>query len=279
MRCTKAIIPVAGFGTRRLPLTKAIEKSMVPVGNHPVIDYIVDDCVQAGITDIIFVVGEQHAQLKTYFGSNEALEAYLAQKNKPEQLQEVQQLSKKANFQYVVQDQNQPYGTATPLWLCRDLIEPDEKFLFISGDQFYFHADGGSEAAHVLQAAQDAGTDAAMLAVEVPWEEVYKYGIVKTQVKDGIELYESIVEKPAIADAPSNLNNGTFWLLDAGIFPYADIYMQQAHDTEYYVTDIANNYVADGHTMAVVRAQGEYLDCGTVEGWLKTNNRVLNIDK
>lgn len=275
MICTKAIIPVAGFGTRRLPLTKAIEKSMVPVGNRPVIDYIVDDCVKAGITDIIFVVGENFEQLKTYFGTNKLLEEYLDAKGKAEQLEQVRQLSQKANFHYVVQDQHQPYGTATPLWLCRELIEPEEKFLFISGDQFYYQPDGSSEAAHMLAAAARAGTDAAMLAVEVPHEEVYKYGIVKTIQQDNVELFESIVEKPSVEDAPSNLNNGTFWLLDAGIFPYADAYMKEAHETEYYITDIANNYVADGHSMLVVRAKGEYLDCGTVEGWLKTNNRVL----
>lgn len=275
MNCTKAIIPVAGYGTRRLPITKSIEKSMIAVGNRPVIDYIVDDCVKAGITDIIFVVGEKFDQLATYYGRNELLEEYLKAKGKHQQLEEIISLSSKANFRYIVQDQHQPYGTATPLWLCRDMVKKDERFLYVSGDQFYYHPDGGSEAEHLLKSAEAAGTDSAMLAVEVPRDEVYKYGIVKTRKQGHVELYETIVEKPTVKEAPSNLNNGTFWLFDSAIFPYAEAYMDEPRDTEYYVTDVANNYVADGHTMATVRAKGEYLDCGTVDSWLHANSVVL----
>ncbi len=275
MNCTKAIIPVAGYGTRRLPITKSLEKSMLPVGNRPVIDYIVDDCVKAGITDIIFVVGESFEQLKTYYGRNDLLEEYLEAKGKRDQRQEIIDLSKKARFQYIVQDQHQPYGTATPLWLCRDMVPEGEQFLYVSGDQFYFQPDGGSETEHLLKAAAEAGTDSAMLAVEVPHVEVYKYGIVKTRKEGDLELYESIVEKPSVEEAPTNLNNGTFWLFNADIFEYAETYMDQQRDTEYFVTDVANNYVADNHTMLAVRAKGEYLDCGIVDGWLHANNVVL----
>src|SRR5687767_1023195 len=101
MKIKKAIIPVAGYGTRRLPITKAVEKCMLPVGNRPIVDYVVEDCLKAGITDIIFVVSEQFEQLQNYYGNNELLEEYLKGKGKTAQLQEVRELARKAKFHYV----------------------------------------------------------------------------------------------------------------------------------------------------------------------------------
>src|SRR6476659_3713685 len=87
MNITKAIIAVAGYGTRRLPITKTLEKCMLPVGNRPVVDYLVQDCIEAGITDIIFVVNERHEQIKHYYtGRNESLEAYLEKNGKSDEL-------------------------------------------------------------------------------------------------------------------------------------------------------------------------------------------------
>lgn len=82
MKCTKAIIPVAGWGTRRLPITKTIEKCMLPLGNRPVVDYAVQDCIAAGITDIYFVVGEQSTQIRDYYRSNVDLNDYLKRNGK-----------------------------------------------------------------------------------------------------------------------------------------------------------------------------------------------------
>src|SRR5690349_8132591 len=108
MTCNKAIIMMAGYGTRRLPITKALEKYMLPIGNRPVIDYIVEDCLKAGITEFIFVVGEEFDQLKRYYGQNQILEEYLEIKGKTDELEEVRRLNRKARFRYVVQDQYQP---------------------------------------------------------------------------------------------------------------------------------------------------------------------------
>lgn len=276
MKVTKAIIMAAGYGTRRLPITKSIEKSMLPIGNRPLIDYVVKDCVDAGIKEIIFVVGENFEQLKTYFGRNQLLEEYLEAKGKHDQLKEAIALSEQAKFHFIVQDQHQPYGTTVPLWLCRDMFEPGEKFLFISGDQFYHHDDGGSETAHFLAQAQKAGTDAAMLVTEVDPSEVYKYGIVKLKTQHGVELFDGIIEKPSIKQAPSNLNNCSFWLFGTDIFEYAQRDMRRERTGEYQITDVANEYASEGHGLAVIRAKGQYLDGGTVEGWLKANNVVLS---
>jgi UTP--glucose-1-phosphate uridylyltransferase len=272
MRCKKAIIPVAGYGTRCLPITKAIEKCMLPVGNRPIIDYVVEDCLRAGIEEIIFVVGENFEQLKRYYGHNTLLEDYLQDRGKTAELEKVRSIGGQARFRYVIQDQYQPYGTSVPVWLTRYLVQPDESVLVVFGDQFFFRKDGASELADFVAQAEAAGTPSAMMAVEVPWEEVSSYGIVATKKQGDVELYEQIIEKPSREEAPSNLNNASCFILSHGIFPYLEQNVNQKTTGERYITDAINAYVNDGHQMAVVRAQGDYLDCGTTASWLRTNN-------
>jgi len=274
--CTKAIIPVAGFGTRRLPITKAIEKCMIPVGNRPVVDYVVQDCIKAGITDIIFVVGEDFEQLKHYYGRNISLEEHLTGKGKQQQLDEIRGLSKGARFHYVIQDTYQPYGTSIPVHLARDFINEGERFVVVFGDQFIYRQDGSSELASFMRRAAETAADSAMLAVEVPMEETVNYGIVAYQEKDGVRLYEKIVERPATpADAPSNLNNASFFIFESNILPFISANAEQEMEGEHYIIDAINDYVAAGSSIAVLDVEGEYLDCGNVQGWLHANNRVL----
>ncbi len=275
MNCTKAIIPIAGYGTRRLPITKAIEKCMLPVGNRPVIDYVVEDCIRAGITEFMFVVGEEFDQIRRYYGQNQLLEEYLEHKGKTKELEEVQALNKKARFHYVVQDQYQPYGTAVPVWLCRHLIKPGEKVLVVFGDQFFYRQDGGSELADFIAQAEQAGTPSAMLANEVAWEDVSHYGIVVTKKDADRELYQKIIEKPSRQAAPTNLSNASCFVFDPGIFPFIDDNLEQEFEGEHFLTDPLNAYAAAGNDIAVIRAKGEYLDCGTTEAWLHTNQRIL----
>lgn len=273
MRCTKAIIPVAGFGTRRLPLTKAIEKCMIPVLNRPVVDYIVQDCLAAGIRDIYFVVGESCEQLKRYYGRNAALEEYLA-KHAKDQLLELIKSPENATFHFIIQPFDGRYGTSVPVWLCRDVIEEGEKVLVIMGDQFMFNSDGASEAAHFLAAAEAADTPSAMLAVEVLPQDVSKYGIIEVESRGGHDYFKQIIEKPAPEVAPSNLNNASFYLFDKLFFSFLDAEMHRIRSDEHVITDPLNAYVQAGNAIAVIRNRGEYLDCGTVEGWLYANQRV-----
>jgi UTP--glucose-1-phosphate uridylyltransferase len=273
--CKKAIIAVAGFGTRRLPITKALEKCMLPVGDRPIIDYVVEDCLKAGIEEFIFVVGEDFQQLKRYYGHNQLLETYLEDKGKITELQEVQTLAGKARFRYIIQDQHQPYGTAVPIWLARYLVHPDEKVLVVFGDQFFYRKDGSSEIKDFIANAAATEAQAAMLAVEVPWETVSQYGIVSTVKQGNVELYEHIVEKPTREAAPTNLNNGSCFLFGHDIFPFLEQNVNTEQPGEHYITDALNAYAAAGNNIAVIRAQGEFMDCGTTDGWLYTNNRIL----
>lgn len=276
MNCTKAIIPVAGFGTRRLPITKAVEKCMLPVLNRPVIDYIVQDCIKAGIREFYFVVGEDCVQLRNYYSRNLSLEQHLSDNNKQEMLELITPPSN-ISFNFIVQKQgkDQPYGTSVPVWLARDIIDDEtEKVLVIMGDQFMYHPDGGSEAKYFFEAAKAANTPSAMLAIEVPHKDVNKYGIIATKTQGNCELFTHIVEKPKVEDAPTNLNNASFYLFDKTFFEFLQVDIDRAHDGEFMITDPLNEYVAVGNDIAVIRSAGEYLDCGTVDGWLYANNRL-----
>lgn len=271
--CTKAIIPVAGYGTRRLPITKAVEKSMLPIGNIPVIDFVVQDCIKAGITDFYFVVSGDAHQLRSYYSHDANLETYLKANGK-ESLLPLVSPPKGVTFHYVTQDTtNGQYGSTIPVWLCREYIEADEHVLVIMGDQFFYRLDDGSNAADLIEMISSTDASVGLLGVPVAPEEVEKYGIIE---KDTSDNYLRIIEHPKPDEAPSNLNNASFYIFDATIFSYLDDDMNRPHTGEYMIIDPLNKYVADGHVIKVGEAQGEYLDAGTVEGWLKANQYVAS---
>jgi UTP--glucose-1-phosphate uridylyltransferase len=278
MKCTKAIIPVAGYGTRRLPITRAIEKSMLPVLNRPVVDYIVEDCMKAGIREFYFVVGENSSQIHAYYRRNPQFEAYLRETGKERKLPLVMP-PEDCQFNFVVQPNAMAYGTAVPVSLCDKYIDDDEQALVIMGDNFFWNKDGSSGVAQFLQAAETAHVPSALLAYEVPKEEVYKYGIFETVQRDGVELFHRVIEKPSVEDAPTNLSNPSYYLFDKHFFHIVAEYMKQERTDEYFITDPLNMYMQAGHDIAVIRAQGEFLDCGNVDGWVYANQRVYEDSK
>lgn len=268
---TKAIIPVAGWGTRRLPITKSIEKCMLPIGNIPVIDFVVQDCIRGGITDIYFVVSGEAHQLRSYYSRNENLEAYLRRNNKETALIAVMP-PKNVSFHFVVQDtRGEKYGTTVPVWLCRRYVEEDEQVLVVMGDQFFYRKDGGSNAADLIALVEERKVRTGLFGVPVAFQDVSHYGIIE---KDAQDNYVRIVEKPTPEEAPSNLNNASFYLFDSVMFDYCIKDMNAPHAGEYMIIDPINHYVEGGNNIVVGEAKGEYLDVGSVSGWLHANNVV-----
>ncbi len=272
MTITKAIIPVAGWGTRRLPITKAIEKCMLPIGNMPVIDFVVQDCIKAGVRDIYFVVSGEAQQLRGYYSRHDGLEKYLQRHHKNSMLSLVMPPSE-VTFHYVTQDTSDGmYGTTVPVWLCRQYVEEGEQVLVIMGDQFFYRTDGGSNAADLIAEVTSSGSRAGLLGVPVPLGDVYKYGVID---KDSDNNYIRIIEHPTPEEAPSNLNNASFYLFPSDIFEYFEKDISSSHEGEYMIIDPINQYVVDGGRIIVGEAKGEYLDAGSVNGWLHANRVVL----
>lgn len=275
MKCTKAIIPIAGYGTRRLPITKAVEKAMLPILNRPVVDYVVEDCIKAGITDIYFVVSGEAQQVRDYYSRISQLESYLHANGK-DALVPLVRPPQNVQFHFIEQDTSvgAPYGTSIPVALCRKFISDDEYVLVLMGDDFIYNTDGSSEVSRLMEQIAETG-GSALLAVEIEPAAVSKYGVIATHMQNGRMFFDHIQEKPQVHEAKSNLINISKYLLDPSFFTYLDVAIQKGSaGAEYYITDPLNAYVADGNQMLVVPARGAYLDTGTVENWLEANNFV-----
>lgn len=268
MNVTKAIIPVAGWGTRRLPITKAIEKCMLPIGNRPLVDYVVQDCLAAGINQLIFVVGEDSVQLEDYYRSNIKLNDYLKRNGKADKLPMVAPLNG-VKLHFITQPGYGKYGTAVPVSLAADYIDEGESAVVLMGDDFIYNPDGTSEVKRLLEATP-AG-ECGLLAARVPIESVNKYGVIEV---DEDSNYRQIVDQPSPEDAPSNLINISKYVLTKEVIDAA-AGLPPAHNGEYQLPDAINDYVSAGGKVKVVAAEGEYLDGGSVEGWLHANNVVI----
>lgn len=272
---TKAIIPVAGWGTRRLPITKIIEKSMLPVGNRPLVDYSVQELIKAGVKDIYMVISNvEPCQVQEFYKDNLALNQYLIDRDKEDRLKIAKTLPDDVTIHYTVQDPAGKYGTAVPIAMVVEEYSLDEPVLVFMGDDFVWNP-GGESAAEALIKSIKKDTDSAILGVEIDKSKVEKYGVLSAS-KDGKLV--SVVEKPKPEDAPSNLINVSKYIMSPEllkkIVKYVDEHDFGPKDQEYMVTDPIDEYIKNGGVMRVAATKGEYLDGGSVDGWLHANNVV-----
>lgn len=277
MKITKAIIPVAGWGTRRLPITKAVEKCMLPLLNRPIVDYIVRECIDVGVTDIYFVVNGDAQQLKRYYSHDTALEERLRASGKTDLLSQVQ-VPENVTFHYITQPEDIGYGTTVPVWLCRDYIEPGEQFIVIMGDQYLYRQDGGSDIADLCALVEQEQASGGLIGTPVPDDPAQYYGILVTDEQGRLV---GINEQPKADDNKGTLKNTSFYVFDARIMDFADAQMrQQPNETgEYRLTDVVNDYVSAGNDMALLASQARYYDCGSLESWVQANTELLRLTK
>ena len=271
---TKAIIPVAGWGTRRLPITKIIEKSMLPVGNRPLVDYSVQELIKAGVKDIYMVISNtEPCQVREFYKDNLALNQYLVDRGKEDRLKLAKTLPDDVTIHYTVQDPAGKYGTAVPIALVVEEYKIDEPVLVFMGDDFIWNPEGKSAATALIESVQD-DSESAILGVEIDRKDVKKYGVLSA--KDGKLV--GVVEKPTPEEAPSNLINVSKYIMAPELLQKIVDYVNENDfgpmDQEYMVTDPIDDYIKNGGTMRVAPTTGQYLDGGSVEGWLHANNVV-----
>lgn len=276
-KITKAIIPVAGWGTRRLPITKVIEKSMLPVGNRPLVDYSVQELIEAGVTDIYMVVSNtEPCQVREFYSDNIVLNDYLISRGKGDRVALTKTLPEHVKIHYIAQDANSKYGTAVPVAMAAEEYNLNEPVIVYMGDDFIWNPEGESAATSLINSLQSE-TDSAILGVEIPKEKVDKYGVL--EVQDG--KLTNVVEKPSVEEAPSNLINVSKYILSADllqkIVAYVNEYDFGPTDQEYMITDPIYDYIKQGQTMRVASTSGQYLDGGSVEGWVHANNVVCGV--
>lgn len=247
---------------------------MLPVGNRPLVDYSVQELVKAGVTDIYMVISNvEPCQVKAFYQDNLALNQYLADRGKSDRLELAKTLPENVKIHYLPQDPSGKYGTAVPVAMVAEEYNINEPVIVFMGDDFIWNPGGKSATETLLQAA-NSSQDSVMLGVEVPHDQVDKYGILS--IKDG--LLTDVVEKPSVDEAPSNLINVSKYIISPNLLQEIHSYVNShdfgPKDQEYVITDPIDSYIQKGGIMRVVPAEGQYLDGGSVEGWIHANNVV-----
>ena len=269
---TKAIIAAAGFGTRFLPQTKAMPKEMLPLIDKPIIQYVVEELVEAGIKDIIIIGSANKRAIEDHFDTpNEELLANLRAGGAKKQplIDIVQRLSEMANFVYI--RQKGPYGNATPLACASHLIRHDEPVIYTFADDFI--AASPSRFQQMIEASQQL--DGAILSCKKITDdsEFDRYGVVNgQQVKDGVIKMTNIVEKPGKTNAPSDLASVSSYLLPGEIFGYLEKAKEKFDGRgEFTIQPIMQEMIDDGFDFYGVEiTNGTYYDTGDKLEYLKT---------
>ncbi len=265
MKITKVIIPAAGFGTRFLPQTKAMPKEMLPIVDKPVIQYVVEEAVAAGIEDVIIVTGWHKRTIEDHFDYPYELERRLEEWGKENMIEEVRKIADLANFIYV--RQKGPYGNATPIKCSRHLIE-DEPFLVLWGDDFVL-----SDPPRAKQMIDVFEKYEATILCGIRTdkeEDTKRYAFVKgTDMGDGIWKVDSLIEKPGPGKAPSNLAIVSGYVLTPDIFPILDA-QKPGRGGEYYLPEAIDTLAKEHPVYAVEIKNGKYYDTGNKFEYMKT---------
>lgn len=199
-RVRKAVIPAAGLGTRFLPATKSQPKEMLPIVDKPAIQYVVEEAMGAGISDILVITGRGKRAIEDHFDRNFELEFYLKQDKKEDALRDVREISEMIDLHYI--RQRDPLGLGHAVSVARQHVG-DEPFVVLLGDDIM--VDDSQLLLSMMEIYERYGRS--VIAVEeVPLDEISAYGCIEPEsVEEGLVAIRSIVEKPAAADAPSNL--------------------------------------------------------------------------
>ena len=274
MKISKAIIPVAGWGTRRLPITKIIEKSMLPVGNRPLVDYSVQELIGAGVKDIYMVISDQEpCQVKAFYKDNLALNQYLTERGKMDRLELAKTLQDDVKIHYITQDPSAKYDTAVPVAMVVEEYKINEPVLVFMGDDFVWNP-GGKSSVEALMEVVKNDDESALFAIDHPYEALLNGGALT--VEDG--RVTKITEKPK-PEQVTGLTSISKYILSPMMLQEIVDYVHNNNfgptDQEYMITDPFATYIKKGGVMRVARTDGEYLDGGTVEGWLHANEVVL----
>ena len=272
-KITKAIIPVAGWGTRRLPITKIIEKSMLPVGNRPLVDYSVRELIDAGVKDIYMVVSNvEPCQVRAYYNDNLALNLYLKERGKEDRLKKAKTIPDDVKIHYVAQDPSQKYGTAIPVAMVAEEYNLNEPVFVFMGDDFIWNPDGESSAESLLKAVKDP-SESALIGITSPKEALLNGGALT--IED--EKITKITEKPS-PEQVTGIASVSKYIVSPGlmneIIDYVHSHDFGPLDQEYMITDPFDSYIRNGGVFRVATTEGQYLDGGTLEGWVHANNVV-----
>lgn len=264
----KAVIPAAGYGTRFLPATKAMPKEMLPIVDKPVIQYIVEELVEAGIEQIVIVTGWHKRAIEDHFDRHLELERKLLDSKKQKQLDEIIRISNMAEFVYIRQKEARGNGDAI---LTAKNIIGDEPFLVCWGDDFIY-SEKKSRAKQLIE-AYDKYNSIILGAIHTNKDEdANKYAFAKgIKVGDGVIKVEELIEKPGVVNKPSDLAIVSGFVMVPEIFDALKSVKVKRGEELVYVdgVNVLRKEGIDSYASEI--KNGKYYDCGNILEYLKTN--------
>jgi UTP--glucose-1-phosphate uridylyltransferase len=257
----KAILPVAGFGTRFLPATKAIPKEMLPIIDKPLIEYAVEEAVDAGIEEIIFITSHTKIAIENHFDTNFELEEKLAKNSKTDFIELINPKKfKNIRFTYVRQKSQKGLGDA--INHASHLIN-NEPFAILLADDLIFSEESCLK--QLIKVYEDLGSS--VIGVnEVSKEDISKYGVIDPEYINSDIRIKNLIEKPDLSEAPSNLGIVGRYILNSEIFKYLEK-VKEDSSNEIQLTDAIKLMLSDQKVFAC-KYTGKKFDCGSKKGFV-----------
>ncbi len=260
----KAVIPAAGFGTRFLPLTKAQPKEMLPVVNKPTIQWVVEEAVDAGITDIAIIIGNNKQAIKNHFSKIESLEKILEKSGKLLELEEIKRINDMANLEFIVQEEQKGLGHAIS---CAEDFVGDSPFAVLLGDTI---CKGNPNCTKSLVDIYESRQKSVFAVKEIKPEETKRYGIASgDEIEGDLMLVDSLVEKPKFEDALSLLGILGRYVFTPDLFNYLRKVVAGVGE-EIQLTDAMQAFASDSIIYSWT-FKGERYDIGTMKDWFQSH--------
>lgn len=264
MKIKQAVIPAAGLGSRFLPVTKSCPKELLPLVDKPCLQHVIDEAVKAGVEEFIIVNSSHKKMIEDYFKPNDHLDHWLQERGKTQMYDLIKDIETKASFRFVYQEE--PLGLGHAVLCARELIQDDYFFVLLPDDIIDCEVPVCTQIIEAFEAQHSP----IVSVMEVAWDQVHRYGIVKAEpLSDSVGLIKDIVEKPSREDAPSNLAVIGRYLLPKEIFSYIEN-TQPGAGGEIQLTD-SLQMLADDQKFCSFQFKGERFDTGTPQGLLKAS--------
>jgi UTP--glucose-1-phosphate uridylyltransferase len=260
----KAVIPAAGFGTRFLPLTKAQPKEMLPIVNKPTIQWVIEEAVDAGITDIAIITGKHKQAIENHFRPMKTLESALEKAGKVKELEEIRKVSEIANLEFIIQEEQKGLGHAIQ---CAEDFVGNNPFAVLLGDTI---CTGQPNCTKGLVKIFEEKQSSVFAVEKIKPEETRRYGVVSgKEIGEGIMLVDKLVEKPEPEDAPSLLGILGRYVFTPDLFKYQRK-TEAGTGGEIQLTD-AMQALAQNSGMFSWTFNGKRYDIGTMKDWFQSH--------
>ncbi len=277
MKVTKAVIAAAGRGTRFLPVVKSYPKELVPILSKPNLQYLIEEAINAGITDIAIIHRFGENLIEKYFSPDPELETYLKQNNKLEYLESLKNIQAKAKLTFIAQPTNLPYGTGSSALAAKDFVGADP-FVYMYGDDLIVEPKSGQFLTEMLATFETYNPDAVIATQEVPMSEISRFGCIKYAENPRFpNQIDTLLEKMSPETAPSNNALLGRFVVSSSILEYTAT-QGLSRDKELWWTDSINHYAQTSVVLNQTIKDGEWMTTGDPLRWLKSNIKIALLD-